>query len=56
MAKVIQPFARALILCDYIFGYEGSKTDIYGLFNAIRPAGPFLLPGGETNHGQESPP
>lgn len=38
MAKLIQPFARALFLCDSAFGYESGKTDLYGLFNAIRPA------------------
>jgi hypothetical protein len=33
----IRPFARALLLCDYVVGYDNSKTDLYGLFNAIRP-------------------
>jgi uncharacterized protein DUF6941 len=36
MVEPIRPFARALILCDYVFGYENGKTDLYGLFNAIR--------------------
>jgi hypothetical protein len=26
-----------LYLCDYVIGYENGKTDLYGLFNAIRP-------------------
>ncbi len=44
MADPIQPFARALSLCDYVIGYTtggfgaNGKTDLYGLFNAIRPA------------------
>jgi hypothetical protein len=33
----IRPFARALLLCDSVFGYNNGKTDLYGLFNAIRP-------------------
>jgi hypothetical protein len=36
MAEPIRPFARALFLCDYVFGYENGKTDLYGLFNVIR--------------------
>ena len=36
VADVIRPFARALYLCDYVIGYENGKTDLYGLFNAIR--------------------
>jgi hypothetical protein len=36
VAEVIRPFARALYLCDYVIGYENGKTDLYGLFNAIR--------------------
>jgi hypothetical protein len=36
--EAIRPFARALLLCDYVVGYENGKTDLYGLFNAIRPA------------------
>ncbi len=38
MAEAIRPFARALFLCDYAVGYEDGKTDLYGLFNAIRPS------------------
>lgn len=37
MVEAIYPFARALFLCDYAVGYENGKTDLYGLFNAIRP-------------------
>jgi hypothetical protein len=37
VAEPITPFARALYLCDYVIGYENGKTDLYGLFNAIRP-------------------
>jgi hypothetical protein len=39
MAEAIRPFARALFLCDYVVGYDNGKTDLYGLFNAIRPSG-----------------
>jgi hypothetical protein len=35
--EVLRPFARALFLCDYVVGYANGKTDLYGLFNAIRP-------------------
>jgi hypothetical protein len=36
VAESITPFARALYLCDGHFGYSGGKTDLLGLFNAIR--------------------
>lgn len=32
------PFPKSLFLCDYHVGYADGKTDLYGLFNAIRPA------------------
>jgi uncharacterized protein DUF6941 len=35
--NAIRPFPRALFLCDYVTGYENGKTDLYGLFNGIRP-------------------
>jgi hypothetical protein len=38
VAEVIRPFARSLYLCDSVIGYESGKTDLYGLFNAIRPS------------------
>jgi hypothetical protein len=38
MASSVQPSAKALYLCDYHVGYENGKVDLYGLFNAIRPA------------------
>lgn len=38
MPEAIRPFARALLLCDYVVGYDNGKSDLYGLFNAIRPA------------------
>lgn len=34
----IVPVAKGIYLCDYVFDYENGKTDLYGLFNAIRPA------------------
>lgn len=37
MPNVIRPFARALFLCDWVFGNDNGKTDLYGLFNVIRP-------------------
>ncbi|HYT94244.1 MAG TPA: hypothetical protein VEL76_36345 [Gemmataceae bacterium] len=33
----ILPVAKGVYLCDYVIGYENGKTDLYGLFNAIRP-------------------
>jgi hypothetical protein len=38
MPNMIRPFARPLLLCDSVFGYDYGKTELYGLFNAIRPA------------------
>lgn len=37
MPNVIGPFARALYLCDWVVGNDDDKTDLYGLFNAVRP-------------------
>lgn len=34
----IVPVAKGIYLCDYAIGYENSKGDLYGLFNAIRPS------------------
>ena len=36
MPNVTLPFARALFLCDWVFSLDYDKTDLYGLFNAIR--------------------
>lgn len=36
MPYAIRPFARALFLCDWVIGDDNGKTDLYGLFNAIR--------------------
>jgi hypothetical protein len=33
----VLPIAKSLILCDYHIGYQNGKTDLYGIFNAIRP-------------------
>ncbi len=38
MASAIRPYAKQMFLCDFVIGYESGKTDLYGLFNAIRPA------------------
>ncbi len=44
MPARIVPVAKALYLCDYQCGYENNKTDLYGIFNAIRPPTyPFTL-------------
>ena len=34
----VVPVAKAMYLCDYQIGYDNGKVDLYGLFNAIRPA------------------
>jgi hypothetical protein len=41
MPAPILPIARGLYLCDYQVGYSNGKTDLYGLFNAIRPENGF---------------
>ena len=33
----ITPVAKALYLCDGTIGFANQKTDVMGLFNAIRP-------------------
>jgi hypothetical protein len=38
MAPLIVPGAKSLYLCDHHVGYSNGKVDLYGLFNAIRPA------------------
>ena len=38
MAMPIIPFAKALYLCDGHIGFQNQKTDLIGLFNAIRPS------------------
>jgi hypothetical protein len=37
----IVPTAQTLILCDYFTQVGDEKPDLYGLFNAIRPAGSY---------------
>ena len=34
----IAPVAKSLYLCDGHLGFSNQKTDLIGLFNAIRPA------------------
>lgn len=34
---IIIPVAKALYLCDGCIGFPNQKTDLVGLFNAIRP-------------------
>lgn len=34
----LTPMAKSLHLCDGHIGYPGQKTDLIGLFGAIRPA------------------
>lgn len=34
----IIPYAKALYLCDGHMGYANQKTDLVGIFNAIRPS------------------
>jgi hypothetical protein len=34
---IIVPAPKGIYLCDYVIGYDNGKTDLYGLFNAIRP-------------------
>jgi hypothetical protein len=34
----IIPVSRSLFLCDFHVGYQDGRVDLYGLFNAIRPA------------------
>lgn len=38
IADRILPTAKALYLCDFHVGYSGGKADLYGLFEAVRPA------------------
>ena len=45
MADKIIPMSRALYLCDFHVGYQNGKVDLYGIFNAARPAAyPFTKP------------
>ena len=41
----IVPVAKAISLCDFHVGYGDGKVDLYGLFNAIKPAAgyPYTL-------------
>ncbi|MBA4186737.1 MAG: hypothetical protein C0467_01840 [Planctomycetaceae bacterium] len=34
----IIPVSRSLFLCDFHVGYANGRVDLYGIFNAIRPA------------------
>jgi hypothetical protein len=36
---MIIPVAKALYLCDGYIGFPNQKTDLIGLFNALRPPG-----------------
>ncbi len=38
MADKIIPVSRALYLCDFHVGYADGRVDLYGIFNALRPA------------------
>ena len=38
MADVIVPVSRSSFLCDFHVGYQDGRVDLYGIFNAIRPA------------------
>ncbi len=40
-SPTIVPVSKGLYLCDYYTGYDDGKSDLYGLFNAIRPAAGF---------------
>ncbi len=37
----IIPVARSLFVCESVVGYHDGKLDLYGIFNAIRPANGF---------------
>lgn len=38
MSDVILPVPRALFVCDFHVGYQDGRVDLYGIFNALRPA------------------
>jgi hypothetical protein len=38
VSSTVVPSVKGLYLCDSHVGYENGKVDLYGLFNAIRPA------------------
>ncbi|MBX9582956.1 MAG: hypothetical protein K2X87_21835 [Gemmataceae bacterium] len=38
MADQIVPVTRSLFLCDFHVGYQDGRVDLYGVFNALRPA------------------
>ena len=38
MSSPIIPVSRSLFLCDFHVGYQDGRVDLYGIFNAIRPA------------------
>lgn len=45
MANPIVPFAKAVYLCDAVFGSERGKIDMYGVFNSVRPKQfPHVIP------------
>jgi hypothetical protein len=37
LATSVIPTSKSLYLCDYEFGADSGKIDLYGIFNAIRP-------------------
>jgi hypothetical protein len=37
----IVPVARSMYLCDQIIGYQDARTDLYGIFSGLEPAGGF---------------
>lgn len=36
--SAVLPVAKGIYLCDYVIGSQTGKVDLYGIFNAIRPA------------------
>jgi hypothetical protein len=43
VSNKIIPVSRSLYLCDFHVGYQNGKVDLYGIFNAARPAAyPFV--------------
>jgi hypothetical protein len=38
VSDAIIPVSRSLFLCDFHIGYQDGRVDLYGIFNALRPA------------------
>ncbi len=38
MSSHVIPVSRSLIACDFHVGYQDGRVDLYGIFNALRPA------------------